>query len=62
AWMPIELHWAMDGPFAATPESVSGRRNPGEAGAGTGARGFAYFAPSKYVAEGRKGDLSHALG
>ncbi len=39
--------WAMDGPFAATPESVSGRRNPGEAGAGTGAAGFAYFGLSK---------------
>ncbi|KKY59197.1 hypothetical protein AAY85_06710 [Pseudomonas amygdali pv. lachrymans] len=33
-------------------------KEPDEVGPETGARGFGYFAPSKSLAEGRKGDLS----
>ncbi|WP_206537024.1 hypothetical protein, partial [Pseudomonas amygdali] len=41
----------------AAPGSVAGRRNPTKSGRKR-SRDFAYFDPSKSVAEGRKGDLS----
>ena len=57
--MPIELHRAMDGPLQRPPdkgqdEGIRRRRTQPEPGA------LPTLAPSKWVAEGRKGDLSRA--
>ncbi|OSR64607.1 hypothetical protein BV327_05681 [Pseudomonas syringae pv. actinidiae] len=44
-------------PVAATPGSVTGRRNPTKSGRKR-SQDFGYFDPSKSLAEGRKGALS----